>query len=435
MKFSGIVLILLFAVLYLKPGLSQTRLGGFVEYDNITYLKNNNRQKINGRNQGILQLELQHQVNSKAEIFGSVEIRNDQADPSRDRVYLDEAYINLYVGDFDLRVGKQIFAWGRADGFNPTDNLTAWDFSDILDTDDEKIGVVSARVNYYFGDWSLEAVLVPSFTASVLPVASTSRWWPEMPPAVPNPLYPQIGLPTLKATYAISRPILPDEGARSTQYALKLSGMARGWDFSVSWFDGFDDLPSIHTSTVVDSAFTSAQVTLTPRYHRRRAIGVDFATAFGKLGVRGEAAYYLTEDWEGTDPNIDDPYFQYVLGLDYTFRDILPGKDLFILMQWVQEIQTPDRNTIYRETDLNHLFRKSVIAKADLSLGEFAKLTFEGVGNLATDDWWIRPGLEWSVTDGVKLLTRVDLLGGPKDSFFGSFRDNRRLQVLLKYSF
>ncbi|NOX87989.1 MAG: hypothetical protein GXO77_03115 [Calditrichaeota bacterium] len=435
MKFPGIVLLPLLVLSYFMPGLSQTRLGGFVEYDNITYLKNGSREKINGRNQAILQLELRHQVNSKADIFGSVEIRNDQADPSRNRIYLDEAYINLYLGDFDIRVGKQIYAWGRADGFNPTDNLTAWDFSDILDTEDEKIGVVSARVNYYFGDWSMEAVLEPSFTASVLPDGAASRWWLKMPPVVPNPAYPQAGLPTLKAAYVIAPPVLPDQGVRSTQYALKLSGTARGWDFSVSWFDGFDDLPSIHTATVVDSAFTSALITLQPKYHRRRAIGADFATAFNRLGVRGEAAYYLTEDWNGVDPDVDDPYLQYVLGLDYTFRDVLPGKDLFILLQWVQEVQTPNRNTVYRETDLNHLFRKSIIGKADLSLGDFTKLTVEGVGNLATDDWWIRPGLEWAATDGVKLLITADLLGGVDNSFFGSFRDNRRLQFRLKYSF
>lgn len=432
MRIKKVVLLLSAVLIYSGPGLSQTRLRGFVEYDNITYMKNGDQKKINGRNQSILQLELQHQVNPKAEIFGSVEIRNDQANAARDRIYLDEAYINLYLGNFDVRVGKQIYAWGRADGFNPTDNLTAWDFSDLLDTDDEKIGVVSARANYYVGDWSVETVVVPTFTASLLPAGATSRWWPELPATVPNPRDPQS---TLAASYTFARPILPDESAKNVQYAVKLSGLARGWDFSVSWFDGFDDLPAIHATTVVDSALTTAEITLQSRYHRRRAIGSDFATAFGGLGLRGEAAYYLTEDWDGTDPAIDDPYLQYVLGLDYTFRDVLPGKDLFVLLQWVQEVQMPDRNTIYRLTDLNHLFRKSLIAKADLSLGEFAKLTFEGVVNFETDGWWARPGLEWSVTDGVKLLAAADLLGGPDDSFFGGFRDNRRLQFRLKYSF
>jgi len=35
-----------------------------------------------------------------------------------------EAYVNTYAGRFDLRIGQQIVAWGRADGFNPTDVIT-----------------------------------------------------------------------------------------------------------------------------------------------------------------------------------------------------------------------------------------------------------------------------------------------------------------------
>ncbi len=41
---------------------------------------------------------------------------------------LREAYADLYLGDFDLRAGQQIIAWGRADGINPTNNLTPQDY-------------------------------------------------------------------------------------------------------------------------------------------------------------------------------------------------------------------------------------------------------------------------------------------------------------------
>jgi len=37
---------------------------------------------------------------------------------------LREAYIDAYLGPLDLRLGRQIIAWGRADLLNPTDNLT-----------------------------------------------------------------------------------------------------------------------------------------------------------------------------------------------------------------------------------------------------------------------------------------------------------------------
>ncbi|MHA2284196.1 MAG: DUF1302 family protein [Promethearchaeota archaeon] len=373
-------------------------------------------------------------MNPKANIFGSVEFRNDQADATRDRIYLDETYLNLYLGSFDIRVGKQIYAWGRADGINPTDNLTAWDFTDILDIEDERLGLISTRVDCYFGNWILETVLAPTFNPSVLP-GIDSHWFPELPAEIPNPQFPLTGHSTLQASYTLTPPVLPEKSLKNTQYAVKLSGIYWGWDFSFSWFDGFNDLPAFHTKTIIDSEFTSAEIILQPQYHRRRAIGADVATTVGSIGMRGETAYYLTEDWNGTDAAIDDPYLQYVLGVDYTFRDLLPNKDLFVLLQWVQEVQIPDRNIIYGITDLNHVFRKSLMGKADLSFGEYTKITFEDIFNVETEDWWVQLGFEKSIVDGVNLYAFIDLLDGPQDSFFGTFKDNRRVQVKLKYNF
>ena len=84
------------------PTAAQPQLGGFIEYDNLAYFESANRQKINGRNQVILQTELRHGTGTKASLLGSVELRYDQADPSRNRVFLDEAYMesrSMYPGD------------------------------------------------------------------------------------------------------------------------------------------------------------------------------------------------------------------------------------------------------------------------------------------------------------------------------------------------
>ncbi len=411
----------------------QPRLGGFVEYDNIRYFEDSAEEKVNGRNQGILQLEVQHSAGRDTEMFGSVEFRNDHDDPSRNRVYLDEAYINIYKGAFDFRIGKQIYSWGRGDAFNPTDNLTSWDYSDFLDTEDERIGALSLKVNYYINNWTFEGVLMPSFTPSTLPEAD-SRWWPSFPITIPNPFFPQNGNEYLDANYAYLPPLLPDEGLTSTQYALKVSSHLKGWDWSVSWFDGFDDLPGIERTVTPDSSMESAEITLRAVYHRRRAIGADMATNFGKVGFRGEVAYYLTEDWEGTDPSVDDPYLQYTAGLDYTVRSVISDHDLYLLIEWVQELQIPDRKTVYSITDLNNVFRKSLIGKADLDLGEFAKIKSEVVWNIYSGGWWLKPGIEWSAADGLEIIAELDLLSGPVDSFFGSIAENDRLQFRLKYS-
>jgi hypothetical protein len=40
-----------------------------------------------------------------------------------------EGFLTFRFARAELRLGKQIVAWGRADGINPTDNLTPRDYS------------------------------------------------------------------------------------------------------------------------------------------------------------------------------------------------------------------------------------------------------------------------------------------------------------------
>ncbi len=326
-------------------------LNGFVEIDHISYFKKS-EQKINGRNQGILQVEFRSGLGDQAAIFSAVEFREDQSDPSRNRTYLDEAYIDLYPGSFDFRLGKQIIVWGKADGINPTDNITPWDFSDFLDTEDERIGIVALKANNYIGNWSFEGILVPAFTPSILP-SEKSRWFPAFPKEIPNPMYPTAGSPILKASYEFLNPNLPDEGLKSAQFAGKIASTISGWDFSVSYYSGRNDLIS--------------------------------------------------------------------------------DNNLFVLLQWIQEI--PKNDVEYRKDDLNHIFRKSISGTFEYELGEFARLSLQGVYNIKSEDYYLRPNFSYNITDGVTLNIVGDILGGGSGSFFGGFRNNRRMQLKLKYNF
>jgi hypothetical protein len=412
------------------PRAQQIELGGFVEIDHISYFKNPDAGKINSRNQAILQTEFRSSLSDEIDMFSAVEFRNDQSDVLRNRIYLDEAYIDYYSDNLDLRVGKQIINWGKADGVNPTDNLTPWDFSDILDTDDERIGVISAKADYYSGDWDFEVVLVPLFTASILPVRN-SRWFPQLPSLVTNQYYPIFGPPFWHAAYNFADPIMPDENFKSAQFAGKVSSSLSGWDFSASYYSGYDDLPSYRQTQFVSN--DTAVINFTPQYHRRNALGGDFSTTFGGLGVRGEAAYYFTADPNGTDPEIDDPYLQYVIGFDHTFSNIIGDNNLFALIQWIQEI--PKFNAEYRADDLNHIFQKSISGRLEYELGAFDKIIFEGVYNVKSRDYYFHAGFTSQVTDGLELKLSSDILEGDKDTFFGSYRDNKRLQFRMKYNF
>ena len=66
----------------------------------------------------------------------------------KDRIYIDNAYLEWNTGGIRLRAGKQQLSWGPGYGFNPTDLFHR---KDILDPTYEKEGVTAFRADYFRG--------------------------------------------------------------------------------------------------------------------------------------------------------------------------------------------------------------------------------------------------------------------------------------------
>ena len=86
---------------------------------------------------------------------------------------LREAYLDLSRGPLDLRIGKQIIAWGRADRINPTDNLTPRDYTLLFpDDDDQRLGAPAVKATYHLQrGLTVTAIALPVFDPTTIPVA------------------------------------------------------------------------------------------------------------------------------------------------------------------------------------------------------------------------------------------------------------------------
>ena len=64
---------------------------------------------------------------------------------------LREAYLDLYLNNFDIRFGRQQIIWGKADGAFITDIVSPKDLSEFLLPDFEEIrmGVNAIKIDYY----------------------------------------------------------------------------------------------------------------------------------------------------------------------------------------------------------------------------------------------------------------------------------------------
>jgi hypothetical protein len=98
-------------------------------------------------NYGELALQLRTVKSAFGDGFAEARVRYGlQGNDLGTFVDLREAYVNAYVGPVDLRLGKQIIVWGRADALNPTNNLTPVDFRIRSPLEDDiRLGNVGAR--------------------------------------------------------------------------------------------------------------------------------------------------------------------------------------------------------------------------------------------------------------------------------------------------
>jgi hypothetical protein len=94
-------------------------------------------------------------------------------------VDINEAFLDIYTGKIDFRLGIQKFAWGRLDELTPTDNLNTSDLTEggINDQVERKIGVPAVKMNYYSDLFNTELVWIPRYVPYRLPKAQ-ERWFP-----------------------------------------------------------------------------------------------------------------------------------------------------------------------------------------------------------------------------------------------------------------
>lgn len=211
-------------------------------------------------------------------------------------VDIREAYLDLYLGKLDFRVGKQISPWGRADGLNPTDNLTPSDyFVRSPDHDDMRIGNYRIRGQYNpFGWLKLEADIAPLYTPSVY----------------------RFDLVDMPSFVTIGKPVNPGFQVDKTSVAAKLDLVFPGIEGSVSWFKGYDPLPALKPGLLPAPPFTNFKLELLQIPFRQQTIGADFASVIFGTGIRGEIAYKIPEQGDTIDPLIPNPEVQWVISVD-----------------------------------------------------------------------------------------------------------------------
>ena len=336
-------------------------------------------------------------------------------------VNLREAYVNTYAGRFDLRIGHQIVVWGRADGFNPTNNITP---QNMLvrspDEDDRREGNFLIRSFYNLHPIRLEFIWVPVYTASVLPTQ----------------------LIPLPRGITLGPMIMPTSDLENGSLALKLELALASLDGSVSYFRGFNPMPGITAS------IQGQDLLVNPRPYRVQVIGADASTVLGPLGVRGEFAYRRPEGKFETEFHIPNPDLQYILGLEKSwgefsliaqyigrkvleFTELEPPQSIMELMN--HEIASKNRMIASQQHEISHAIS---VRPAWTLLHETLHIEFMGFYNFTTEEYLFRPKLSYDITDALMGTLGGEIYAGPNETLFGTIDETlSSLFIELKVSF
>jgi len=417
-------------------GLAALGIKGTAIFKNFSHFDTTRDDPQQIRDEGLVRLEVGRRLApwSEARLVGEVRKDDDDLtdgvnfqiqDKNRRRSVLDlkEAVLTLRGGPLDVALGKQIFAWGTADTFNPTDNLNAYDYLDAIDN--EKLGLWSAAFRLTAGATTATFVVVPAYVPSRLPLRR-SRWTPEIPRTF-------VGV--------ADDPEVPGVDAGNVQYAARVRTTVRGVDVSASYYDGFEHVPVLRVSSVA----VAPGVTLprfTPVYTRVKVPGVDVSTTYGKFELHAETAARFVES------NGPEDRWQGVAGFNYTWDAPLPGVEhIVFLAEYAREIVLHAR----RDTNLlpldgvpglgdlisSRIFREALIGRALVKLSEDTQMKLTAVLDLdSAPNAYVQPKVTHRISDAFQVEGGLDLFAaGEPDSHWGRYRRNNRVFVFLKYFF
>lgn len=323
-----------------------------------------------------------------------------------------EAYLEKSFANFDLKVGRQIIVWGRADKINPTDSLSVKNLKRLTTDDEEqRLGQFATQIAYNFDSSRFIFVWQPEWRFPVFPIA------------------PQSGISITE-----ERP----ENSQN-QYAIKWDKSGGDIDGSVSYYDGFSHSPDLKVL-----AISSNLTQLGLDFHRIKVLGADFATTIGSYGVRSEAAYTQTNDVNGDNPLQQNSFWQVVVGADKTIDNFNTNVQLVYLHvnDFVDPASISDMNLKLLASQLALNSNQQYQDNYAISLRPSYKMWNDTLETECAFIYWtkkgdslVRPKISYAVADTLKAILGAEFYQGPSDSFFGRLKDSSTSFAEIRYLF
>lgn len=410
------------------------------------------------------QLKLQYS-NDAADLV--LQIEGDYQD-RQSSFEIDEAWMRLYLGRHDLEAGLMRLGWGKGDGVHVVDILHPTDYSLFIEPDynRRKEAELMVHLNLNLGDSArAELVYVPWFTPDSHPQLGAwaqsdalmlyamaemalqdyaSYYYQEVMTqliAANGGIVPgiegQAAMETAHKMEMLQNSILHGENTQQLQYAqggFRFTHSIGVLDWGVMALRSYMREPVIQLVDLDAANWTinsnpHISLSYTPMY----LIGQEAGFVLGGFNFRQEAALSLTEDWDGTDPQMRNHRVDWLFGFDRN----LPLNNLNINIQGKGQyiLQSDDLDFMdcdYRDEYYSHMLIANI---SDKYFYDKLELSVAGSMNLEDQDFFLKPQAVIHIRDTVDLTLDYRMYQGDENTLFGQFDSNDSFNVMFSMGF
>lgn len=347
-----------------------------------------------------------------------------------------ELYMDMFLGDMDVRLGKQFVVWGVLEGVRITDEINPVDFRELLMPEllDYRIPLWMAKLDYYRENASYQFLWIPDIRFHK-PAPPGSEW--ELLQEVPGTRFPE------------------SFDYENAEIGMRVSTNRWDTELSFSYLYTWDDFPVVFRRVRINEADAPE---FFPTYTRLSMYGATFIKQLSSFILKGEMAYVTDKYFAvaDVDKNSDGfldsngefkrDHIRWGLGVDYNWEgmDISPS-----LVQWI--VLDYDEAIIQDEfdTSVNLFLRKEYPQSSML-------FQFLAIYLINLEELYLKPKWTFRLTDRFQISTGLDIFFGQKSQFgvasstavpegvvvreqraqfIGNFHDNDRVFLEFKYAF
>ena len=187
-----------------------------------------------------------------------------------------EYYISYFPSFGEIKIGKQLHAWGSVDGNSPVDVLNPIDYYYLFtDIDETKIGRESIVLDYYHSKHlKFQYIYMPQHISNNIPAD--------------DPNFP-LTLPATVEDYQFLDKI------QMYEYGGYMQASNNDTEFTLYYFNGYDRNFNLHGANVFfDDNDVNAVIDTVFSYRKTEMVAVSNVSFIGDLTIRSDFAYFQT---------------------------------------------------------------------------------------------------------------------------------------------